>query len=134
MKQNERCFSSECTHCSPARLNTASVFEKWKIIITQSPYHIGVHCWLNWSSFKINITFNWTAEFIISCCAIKLQKAFIISLFSFWWKMKSRSLRFQIICLSSFHLYFKGLSHVLFQTDFRPFYSSWCETPDSCYI
>lgn len=27
----------------------------------------------------------------------------------------------QMICLSSFHLYFKGLSRVLFEPDFGPF-------------
>lgn len=29
-----------------------------KIIITQSSYLLRFHCWPNWSSFKINITFN----------------------------------------------------------------------------
>lgn len=83
--------------------------EKNKIIITRRSYRLAFHRWPNWSSFKINKTFNWTPAVVISARDVNYG-SFNNSSSGCWMMMEDEAAQsdwWRIICLGS-SSYFRG--------------------------
>lgn len=109
----DRSFVSDWTRCCEAPVNALSIREerKNKIIITQRSYRLAFHRWPNWSSFKINKTFNWTPAVVISARDVNYG-SFNNSSSGCWMMMEDEAARsdwWRIICLDS-SSYFRGSS------------------------
>lgn len=92
-------------------VNAASIREerKNKIIITRRSYRLAFHRRPNWSSFKINKTFNWTPAVVISARDVNYG-SFNNSSSGCWMMMEDEAAQsdwWRIICLGS-PSYFRG--------------------------